>query len=241
MTRASTFFPEMLVTAPATADGNPAADTSGGSVKVTMDATLKVCKVAGSGVRVGTPVTFTVGNRHITVPAGPAPGGYCVLVPGAFTQGDQATVTEQIPNTMSVTAIKVTTAGRLVSRNVPHGSVTVSLGSGITETTFTDAVVTGTGYAEICNSAAAGTTGNYGFIYDGQTITVPVGACSSSVKVHAGALTIQEKPKAHSTLGACKASPAGRFLPCYQNTRTEVVAIVPGNVSTETIAKFLNT
>jgi hypothetical protein len=57
---------------------------------------------------------------------------------------------------MSVTAIKSAPAGRLVSKSVPHGSVTVKIGSGVNETTFTDAVVSGTGYIEICNSAAAG-------------------------------------------------------------------------------------
>jgi Nidogen-like len=205
-------------------------------------ASLKICKVAGSGVPVGTPVIFAVGNRHITVPAGPAPGGYCVLVPGSFTQGNQVTVTEQIPNTMSVTNIRSAPAGRLVTKSVPHGTVTVNLGSGVTETTFTDTVVRGTGYVEICNSAAAGTTGHYTFTYDGQAINVPVGACSPSVKVHAGALTIQEKPKANSTFSTCKVSPNGsRLLQCNQSTRTAVVAIVPGDLSTETIAKFLNT
>jgi len=118
--------------------------------------------------------------------------------------------------------------------------VTLKLGSGVTDTTFTDEVVPGSGYAEICNSAAARTTGYYAFIYAGHTIRVPVNACSPSIKVHAGALTIKEKLRPNSTFDTCKASPAGRLLQCNQHTRTAIVAIVRGNVSTQTIAKFLN-
>jgi hypothetical protein len=204
-------------------------------------ATLKVCKVAGPGVKVGTEVGFTADGRRFTVPAGPAPGGYCEIVPGKFTEGENVTITELIPNTMSVTAITSAPPGRVVSRNVHKGYVTDTLGSGVTEVTFTDEVVRGTGYAEICNSAASGVTGYYSFIYDGTTINVPVGACSSALKVHAGALTIKEKQKAGSTFSTCKASPSGRLLQCYQSTRTAIVAIVPGNVSTETIVRFVNT
>jgi hypothetical protein len=202
-------------------------------------ATLKVCKVAGPGVKVGTEVGFTAGTHHITVPAGPAPGGYCVVVPGKFAEGDNVTVTELIPNTMSVTAIKSSPSGRIDSKNVKKGYVTDTLGSGVTEVTFTDEVVKGTGYTEICNSAT-GATGHYSFTYDGLIIKVPVNACSSALKVHAGALTIRERRSANPALSSCQTRPVGRLLQCYPSTRTAIVAIVPGNDSTETIVKFVN-
>lgn len=225
------------------ADNAPSASACGSEVETVSSAaaTLKVCKVAGSGVKVGTSVGFTVGSRHITVPAGPAPGGYCVVAPGKFVEGDVVTITEQIPNTMAVTAITTAPSGRVVSRHISKGTVTETLGSGVTEVTFTDQVVTGHGYVEICSSAVAGVTGNYSFIYDGITIKVPVGFCSSALKVHAGALTIKQGFKASAPFSTCQTRPAGRLLQCYQNTRTAVVAIVPGNVSTETTAKFVNT
>jgi hypothetical protein len=203
-------------------------------------AILKVCKVAGPGVKVGTDVGFTADGRRFSVPAGPAPGGYCEIVPGKFTEGENVTITELIPNTMAVTAITSAPPGRVVSKNVRKGYVTEALGSGVTEVTFTDEVVKGNGYVEICNSAP-GVTGYYTYVYDGQTISIPAGACSPSLKVHAGALTIKERPLAGSTFKACQAGPAGRLLQCYQSTQTAIVAIVPGNVSTETIVRFVNT
>jgi hypothetical protein len=51
--------------------------------KETATGTLKICKVAGHGVRVGTKFTFNVGTQMVTVPAGPGPAGYCKVV-GAF-------------------------------------------------------------------------------------------------------------------------------------------------------------
>lgn len=203
-------------------------------------ATLKLCKVAGAGVTVGTSIGFTVNGRRVTVPAGPAPGGYCIIVPGTFVQGEQVSITEQIPDTMAVTDVKQV-GGHLVSKGVPQGTITLDLGSGVTETTFTDEVVRGTGYLEICNTARAGVTGNFGYAYDGQNITVPAGACSAAVQVHAGALTIQQGVKSGSTFSTCKVTPGGRLLQCYPSTRTSVVTIVPGDLTTQTIAKFVNT
>src|SRR5206468_9045570 len=57
---------------------------------------LKLCKVAGVGVPVGTPITFTAGSATIAVPAGPAPGGSCKLGP-SFPVGTTVAVTETIP------------------------------------------------------------------------------------------------------------------------------------------------
>jgi hypothetical protein len=58
---------------------------------------LKVCKAAGPGVALDTKFTFkyssTAGSGKLTVPAGPAPGGYCVLGP-PLPDGTIVTVTE---------------------------------------------------------------------------------------------------------------------------------------------------
>src|SRR5207244_2428965 len=57
---------------------------------------LKVCKVAGPGIAVGTPFTFTAGSSTFTVPAGPPPGGTCVVGP-RFPVGSNVAVVETIP------------------------------------------------------------------------------------------------------------------------------------------------
>lgn len=56
---------------------------------------LKVCNVAGSGITEVTDFTYTVGSDTVIVPAGPLPGGYCVVV-GKFPFASQ-TATESIP------------------------------------------------------------------------------------------------------------------------------------------------
>jgi hypothetical protein len=57
---------------------------------------LKLCKVAGNGITVSTPFQFSAGGSPFTVPAGPAPGGYCVLGP-TFPVGSTVTVAENVP------------------------------------------------------------------------------------------------------------------------------------------------
>jgi hypothetical protein len=98
---------------------------------------IKVCKVAGAGVRVGTRIHFTVNGHAITVPAGPAPGGYCVVV-GRFPLGTQATIIEQIPAAEHVSAITASPAKRLVSADLTTGTAVVDVGKGFIDVTFTD-------------------------------------------------------------------------------------------------------
>lgn len=102
---------------------------------------VKICKVAGPGVAVGTPFTFTVGSHTLTVAAGTAPFGNCgeVTDSKAFIPGANVTVTETVPSGVSVSSIVVNPASELVgSPNLGAGSVTVHLDTGVTEITYTN-------------------------------------------------------------------------------------------------------
>jgi hypothetical protein len=103
---------------------------------------IKVCKIAGTGVRAGTRIHFTVNGHAITVPAGRAPGGYCVLA-GRFPLGTRVTITEKIPATERVSAITASPANRLISTNLTTGKAVADVGKGFIDVTFTD-IATGT-------------------------------------------------------------------------------------------------
>jgi hypothetical protein len=107
-----------------------------------LTAALKICQVAGSGVAEGTNFPFTTSATSGTtnVPAGPAPGGTCVVVGTNFYQNSTVTITQQIPSGDRVTSITVATPDRQVgSADLANGKVTVKIGSGVTEVTYTDA------------------------------------------------------------------------------------------------------
>ena len=99
--------------------------------------TLKVCKVAGPGIVAGTPFTFTVGSSAISVPAGAAPAGTCVDGPSVI-EGTNVTVTETIPAGDTVSSVTLAPPGQLVSTNLATGTAIVTIGSGLTEVTYTN-------------------------------------------------------------------------------------------------------
>ncbi len=115
--------------------------------------TLKVCKVAGNGVTVGTMFNFDISPfgsaaSTLSVPAGPPPGGSCAVGPG-FPFGTVVGVAEEKPggsaSTGWVTAISASPAARLLGSNLnqnswqtTQGSATVNIGPGVTEVTFTN-------------------------------------------------------------------------------------------------------
>jgi hypothetical protein len=99
-----------------------------------------VCQVAGAGVDAGTDFRFTnsVNGALTDVPAGPPPGGNCAII-GKFKGGSQVTVTQLIPHGDTVTKIAVRPRSRLVDSDLGAGTVTVTVGRGVTEMTYTDA------------------------------------------------------------------------------------------------------
>jgi hypothetical protein len=199
---------------------------------------LKVCKVAGAGVAVSTPITFTAGGTPLTVPAGPGPGGFCVVGP-ALSQGSTATVAEAVPPDIRVSSISVAPPDRVVGTpDLEGGSVVVSIGSGVTEVTFTNEAL---GFLEICKRG--NTIGNSTFTVNPGGLgpfVVPAGACSPPVQVRAGTVVITELPAPRTVLVGCETIPSSRQSACNLGARTSTVTVVAGDVSTQTVAVFTN-
>jgi hypothetical protein len=144
---------------------------------------LKICKIAGPGIAVGTNFTITAagpsGTQTYTVPAGPASeGGFCVL-DGTFPVGTPVTVTEIVPSNARVTAIGVAPAER-AGTQTPN-SIVVNIGTGFTEVTFTNAAL---GTLQVCKVAGTNVTVGTNFTF--SVTPVPIGG-SSPITVAAGA------------------------------------------------------
>lgn len=199
---------------------------------------LKICKVAGLGVPVGTVFTFTADSQTITVPAGPAPGGYCTVGP-LFPVGSTIPVTETLTNGNQVTNIKVEPPNRFVwsSGNIVH----VKIGPGVTEVTFTNER---TGYIQICKQTdPKGGTGTYQFYVNPGWLgpfTVPAGSCSPAIKVPAGTVTIHEVLGWGVQLVGCSTLPASNQISCSPAAGTSTVNVNPGDVSAQTIVNMIN-
>jgi len=202
---------------------------------------LKVCKVAGPGVAVGTSFTFTSGSSKFTVPAGPPPGGTCAIGP-SLPVGTNATVIETIPSGDAVSSITVAPPGQLVSTNLATGTATVTIGSGVTEVTYTD--YSTMGYLEICKQGDLDTKGNFTFTVNPGNLgpfSVPPGYCSPAIQVTAGQVVITEAPTAGIVMSGCATVPASQQGACNLPNQTSTVTVAPGDVSAETIAIIRNT
>jgi len=92
---------------------------------------VKVCKKAGPGVSVGQEFTFTVGTTTTTAKA-----GSCSL-PITLPVGN-VTIREQVAASYEVTAIEVTGAGSLVSRDLTTATAVVGVAAGVTDVTYTN-------------------------------------------------------------------------------------------------------
>jgi uncharacterized repeat protein (TIGR01451 family) len=199
---------------------------------------LKVCKIAGPGIAIGTPFTFTAGSSKFAVPAGPAPGGTCMIGP-TFAVGSNVTVDEDVPPGHTVSSITVAPPKQLVGvPNLAAGSVNVTIGTGVTVVTFTDKL---TGFLEICKRGDV--TGNFSFTVSPGGLgpfVVPAGACSPPIEVIAGSVVVTEQPITGNAMVSCATFPAGQQGGCDPKTQTSTVTVAPGDVSTETIAFITN-
>ena len=99
---------------------------------------VKVCKVAGQGVTPETGFSFSVAGQALTIPAGPAPGGFCRAA-GYFPAGTAVTVSEHASPGTEVSSITVAPSGRVSGHpDLAARTVTATVGTGITEVSFTN-------------------------------------------------------------------------------------------------------
>jgi hypothetical protein len=156
-------FPQQTATVTVVPGGVPLETVATFTNYAAPPGTLKICKIAGNGVTVGTPFTFTASDgttQHMdTVNAGPAPGGNCVI-DGTWPVNDPVTVTEtHIPPGVSVSSITVEPPDRGGPPNLQGGYVIVTIGNGFTEVDFTDVVAVPPGSCQSSESLSLLVTG----------------------------------------------------------------------------------
>lgn len=200
-------------------------------------ATLKLCKAAGLGVTVGTPFAFNVNGNPLSIPAGPLPGGYCVVA-GSFALNTPVLVRETGPLGYTLANITVAPATSLVGApDLLNKRVQLTMGNGATDVTFTNERVKGeTGYVEICKQGHV--SGNFSFTITPGNLgpfVVPAGACSPAIKVYGGSVTIHETPVPNTVMTGCATIPASRQGPCNPAGWSSTVTAA-GGISSETTA-----
>jgi hypothetical protein len=208
--------------------------------------TLKICKVAGIGVAVGTPVKFNVSPPPpsvVTVPAGPAPGGWCELAGSNYAVGSSVTLTEQVPGGDQIVGVPTS---NVPLTNLGGGKVSVKIGTGVTEVTYTDQhrPIKGTGYLEICKVAfPSGSPPTPLFTFNvagGPSVAIPAGACSPPLNVIAGpAVKVTETAVPGFPMTACTTAPLSAYVSCAPPTAT--VKVAAGGISSETILTVTDT
>src|SRR4051794_35601655 len=97
-----------------------------------------------------------------------------------------------------------------------------------------------TGYLEICKKGTD-VSGSFRFSIDGGALmTVGVGACSAPIQVTAGNHTVTEENTDWTAVSATRTIPQDRLISSSLATRTDVVAVPAGDISTVTTVEYTN-
>jgi hypothetical protein len=187
--------------------------TAGGQTIVTFlntspTGTLKICKIAGTGVPAGGMFTFSVAGAGLTVPAGLAPGTCSAAL--VFPIGTAVPITEAVSSGTVPSAISVVPAGAGSNINVSGGSVTATIGAGETDVYFTNAAG-GVGLLKVCKVAGTGVAPltMFGFVMNGTAFRVPAGYCVSRGTFPVGTvITITENVSSAGTVSAIGITPS---------------------------------
>ena len=214
---------------------------------------LEVCKTSDPASPVTGSFVFNITGAAGGVITRSVPVGACS---GPITlPAGEATITEVAVvgvGVNSITAVGLSGAplNRLVRSDLGARSAVVTIVAGDvskeTVATFRNYRVP-TGYLEVCKDAAPGTSfpagTSFTFTISGVpgTRTVPVGACSGPIQVPAGSVTITEAAKVGASLVDIVSLPPGRLVSKNIPGLTGTFTIVSGDISTETVARFINT
>jgi len=193
---------------------------------------LQICKVAGAGVAVGTPFTFSVAGTSLTVLAGPAPGGSCSAP--LVTPVGATFIAEAPPAGTALSSVTTLPDGLLVSNNLTAGTATVTVNAGVqTIATFVNTIVSAIplGTLEVCKLSGAGVAPGMTFSFDvgGTPVTVAAGSCVTAAAFPVGAsIVVTETPSAGTTVSAIGVLPPDRQGAVDLSGGTVTVAIGTG-------------
>jgi hypothetical protein len=203
---------------------------------------LEVCKEADPAAPAGVTgnFTFTVNGQAVSVPV-----GQCSL-PIRVPAGT-ATVTETERTGFRLTGVVTDIPERLVSSDLDTRTAVVQVVAGDVSTQtivrFRNRAVP-TGFVEVCKEAdpnsPSAVTGNFTFTVNGTSVSVPVGQCSQPIKLPAGTATVTEVARPGFQLTGIRTDREERLVSSDLDTRTAVVQVVAGDVSTQTIVRFRN-
>lgn len=216
-------------------------------------AQLKVCKQAASNSTqlVGQPFSFSInGGAATTIDAGPYGAPNCTSLK-TYAAGTNVTVTELQPAAgVFVSEIDVTQPPATnVVTNLTARSVSLTVGSGVQQVTFTNAITVSAqdGYVEICKYAEDEYVGGrFSFtITDAAGLSygpysVLTGQCTPAIEVTSGPATITEAAQAPYYLQSTYVVPYQNFISQNLTNGTVRVNVAAGDPTTETNVEFWN-
>jgi hypothetical protein len=183
--------------------------------------TLEICKLIGPGVEPGTVFSFNAGGSPIAVAA-----GSCVLA-ATLPVGTPVTVAEAPSAGTRVSAISVLPVDRQRAIDLAGGTVTVAIGTGLTEVDFTNAAG-GSGLLKTCKIAGSGITPGtrFSFMIGGVGFVVPAGYCVQNGLFPIGtAVSITELFSPATVASAIGVLPADRQGPVDLNAQTVTATV----------------
>lgn len=206
---------------------------------------LKICKVAGEGVKPGEIFAFAAepndGKLSVVIPAG-AGEGYCQII-GVYPVGTTVNVREQIPDGYDIQSVSAVPAGTIVNQDLDNGRLTVRLPAGVTEIKIVNRGPD-KGAMEICKvGGRAGARYDFSYIDENgrpaQTHTL-ADSCTPVIWVRSGKAVITELNSGGQMTGG-KAYPAWRFVRA-DTSKGQIIVHVPrnGTIQTQTVVTFEN-
>jgi hypothetical protein len=208
---------------------------------------LKVCKQSPAPSLVGDLFSFTEnGGPAYSVAAGNVGAANCGPVT-KYALGTVVNVAELATPGTHVSGITVSD-GRGSNVNTAAGTVTATIGAGVTIVTYTNDVnvITQKGYIEVCKySGDQFVHGSFIFtITDANGLvlheSVLVGQCTAPLAVAAGNVSVSEAAQFPYFVSSINVFPSGRTVTSNLTNRTVTVKVVQGDSSTETVVGYTN-
>jgi hypothetical protein len=203
---------------------------------------LKVCKAADPTALalVGDLFSFTEnGGPAFSVAAGTVAAPTCGPLT-KYAPGTDVNVGELSTTMTKVSAITVSD-NRGTNVNLNQGTVTATVGAGVTIVTYTNAFtpIVQTGFIEVCKKAHGPfVLGNFRFTITAGKFrarpTVEVGQCTPAIEVPAGPVTVTEAASAHYVVSSIQTLPKDRLSNSNIINRTATVTVPVGDTSTAT-------